>query len=244
MAAGVDLTFASYNIHKGVGLDGRRDPERILAVLREIDADVVALQEADRRFGGRAAVLSRHAIEHHTDYQIAPLKMTPDGMAWHGNTLLVRRGIAINWVTPIPLPTLEPRGAVCAELRVGDIALRVVGMHLGLSGLHRRGQLRAVLAHVAAEGACPTVLLGDFNEWSPRKGALRELGAGWHLPSLGKSYPTSRPLAPLDRIVPSPEWRCLHAGVHNSRLAAVASDHLPVFARLQLGAQAGHLVAD
>jgi endonuclease/exonuclease/phosphatase family metal-dependent hydrolase len=115
---------------------------------------------------------------------------------------------------------------------------------LGLSGLHRRGQLRAVLAHVAAEGACPTVLLGDFNEWSPRKGALRELGAGWHLPSLGKSYPTSRPLAPLDRIVPSPEWRCLHAGVHNSRLAAVASDHLPVFARLQLGAQAGHLVAD
>ena len=38
----MQLTFASYNIHKAVGLDRRRDPDRILAVLREIDADVIA----------------------------------------------------------------------------------------------------------------------------------------------------------------------------------------------------------
>ena len=49
------LTFVSYNIHKGVGLDRRRDPERIVAVLREIDADVIALQEVDRRLGDRAS---------------------------------------------------------------------------------------------------------------------------------------------------------------------------------------------
>ena len=51
------LRFASYNIHKAVGLDGRRDPERILTVLKEVDADVIALQEADRRFGRREGKL-------------------------------------------------------------------------------------------------------------------------------------------------------------------------------------------
>ena len=229
------LTFASYNIRKAVGLDGRRDPERIVAVLREIDADVVALQEADRRFGRRLAALPRALIENHTDYQIAPLAMTADGMAWHGNALLVRKRMAVLAVRPITLPMLEPRGALCAELLVDGNAIRVVGMHLCLSGLHRRGQLRAVQADIAARLACPTVLMGDFNEWSRRGGALRALEAGWQVPVLGRSYPARAPLATLDRIIASPEWRCLGAGVHRSALAAIASDHLPVFARLALG---------
>ncbi|MFN5901707.1 MAG: endonuclease/exonuclease/phosphatase family protein, partial [Novosphingobium sp.] len=59
----MELTFASYNIHKAVGTDRRRDPDRILAVLREIDADVIALQEADRRIGRRESVLPRETIE-------------------------------------------------------------------------------------------------------------------------------------------------------------------------------------
>ena len=228
------LTFASYNIRKAVGLDGRREPERIVAVLREIDADVVALQEADRRFGRRMAALPRHLIEQYTDYQLAPLSMTAEGMAWHGNALLVRRGIVVNSVRPIALPMLEPRGAVCAELRVGDRAVRVVGMHLCLSGLHRRGQLRAVQADLATLAPCPTILMGDFNEWSRRGGALRALEAGWQMPNPGRSYPARAPLAPLDRIVASSEWRCVASGVHHSPQAAVASDHLPVFARLAL----------
>jgi endonuclease/exonuclease/phosphatase family metal-dependent hydrolase len=41
------ITVASYNIRKAVGLDRRRDPGRIIAILAEIDADIVALQEAD-----------------------------------------------------------------------------------------------------------------------------------------------------------------------------------------------------
>ncbi len=230
----MQLTFASYNIHKAVGLDGRRDPERIIAVLREIDADIVALQEADRRFGRRMAALPRQMIENYTDYQIAPLAMTAEGMAWHGNALLVRRGMAITAVRPIMLPMLEPRGALCAEIQLGDTRIRVVGMHLCLSGLHRCGQLRAVQADVAARAPCPTVLMGDFNEWSRRGGALRALAAGWQVPVLGRSYPARAPLATLDRIVVSPEWRWLGGGVHHSPQAAIASDHLPVFTRLAL----------
>jgi endonuclease/exonuclease/phosphatase family metal-dependent hydrolase len=41
----VDLRIATYNIHRCRGIDGRTRPERIAAVLRSIDADVVALQE-------------------------------------------------------------------------------------------------------------------------------------------------------------------------------------------------------
>ena len=231
----MELKFASYNIHKAVGLDRRRDPERILAILREIDADVVALQETDRRFGLREAVLPRHAIAAHTPYQLVPLALMPDSMGWHGNALLVRKGIELVGAARIPLPTLEPRGAVCAELRVAGRLLRVAGMHLDLSGLHRRRQLGAVIAHLG-QGAspAPAVLMGDFNEWSARGGSLREFGRAWQVLAPGRSFPARRPLAQLDRIVVSRDWDLLAAGVHHSPLSARGSDHLPVYARLGL----------
>ena len=54
------LRIATYNIHRCRGLDGRTRPDRIAAVLRAIDADVVALQEvvgAGPRGGGHAEEL-------------------------------------------------------------------------------------------------------------------------------------------------------------------------------------------
>ncbi|MDE2597705.1 MAG: endonuclease/exonuclease/phosphatase family protein [Sphingomonadales bacterium] len=231
----MQLTFASYNIHKAIGLDRRRDPDRILAVLREIDADVVALQEADRRFGERASVLPREAIEKHTHFVPVPLTVRPDSIGWHGNALLVRRGIDLVDASVVPLPTLEPRGAIRADFLAGGRRFRVVGMHLDLSGLRRRQQVRTVLAHLEeCDGHCPTVLMGDFNEWSRHGGSLREFHAPWHVLSPGRSFPTRRPVALLDRIVVSREWQVNHCGVHHSALAARGSDHLPVFARLGL----------
>ena len=228
----MQLKFASYNIRKAIGLDRRRDPERILAVLHELGADVVALQEADRRFGRRISALPRQLVEEH-HWQVVPLATRPDSMGWHGNALLVRKGIAIVDAAPIQLPTLEPRGAVRAELEVGGRRLRVVGMHLDLSGLRRRDQLRTILADLdACDGAHPTVMLGDLNEWSQRGGCLRELDGGWKVLAPGKSFPSRQPVAQLDRIVVSPEWRCHDTGVHHSALSARGSDHLPVWASL------------
>lgn len=229
------LTFASYNIHKAVGLDRRRDPERILAVLHEIDADVVALQEADRRFGRRESVLPRHLLDDLGHYRAVTLNQRPDSIGWHGNALLVRREFKIREAGIVPLPTLEPRGAVWADLEVGSTPVRVVGMHLDLSGLRRRQQLRAILSHVAGCGPhCPTVLMGDLNEWAIHGGALREFHAPWKLLAPGRSFPSRRPVAQLDRIVISDEWTVHRLGVHHSPLAAIGSDHLPVFARLEL----------
>ena len=231
----MELTFASYNIHKAVGLDRRRDPDRILAVLHEIDADVIALQEVDRRFGRRAAVLPAHAIRDHGRFHVVPFALLPDSMGWHGNALLVRKDIAVRAVTAVDLPTLEPRGAICARLEIEGRSMQVAGMHLDLSGLRRRQQLRAVQAHIAEAGTMPTVMMGDFNEWSLRGGSLRALGPGWQVLETGPSFPARRPLARLDRMVIGQGCVCLGAGVHRSTLSAIASDHLPIVARMRLG---------
>lgn len=231
----MQLTFASYNIHKAVGIDGRRDPDRILAVLHEIDADVVALQEADRRFGRRESVLPRQLLDDLSDYRAVALNQRPDSIGWHGNALLVKRHVEVAGAGIVPLPTLEPRGAVRADLVAHGQRLRVVGMHLDLSGLRRRQQLRTIIADVASCGpACPSVLMGDFNEWALHGGCWREFHSPWRVLTPGRSFPARRPVAQLDRIVVSGEWQVSDARVHHSALAAVASDHLPVLARMTM----------
>ncbi|MFC4257015.1 endonuclease [Altererythrobacter xixiisoli] len=234
MADPVELTFASYNIHKAVGRDGRRDPDRIMAVLGELDADVVALQEADMRFGSRTAVLPRALLaEHH--WQAAPLAMRPAGIGWHGNTILVRSGLDIIDVAPIALPALEPRGAVRATLSKDGVRFSVVGMHLDLSGLLRRRQVQTVCS-VLRDADHASVLMGDFNEWSVRGGALTGFHADWRQLLPGRSFPSRRPIAQLDRIVHSRHWHAIACSVHHSPLSSMASDHLPVIARLALPA--------
>lgn len=232
----MQIKFASYNIHKAVGLDRRRDYERILRILLEIDADIIALQEVDRRFGRRMAVLPLDAIHAATDYVPVPLSMKPDSLGWHGNALLVRKGITLVDAAPVPLPMLEPRGAIRADLMVDGCRVRAVGMHLDLSGLRRRHQIRSVLAHCAdCADQVPTVLMGDLNEWSQRGGSLREFGdAAWQVLSPGRSFPSRRPIARLDRIIISSDWQVLGTNVHHSPLSATGSDHLPVFASLSL----------
>ena len=85
------IRFASYNIQKAVGQDLRRDPARTLAAISELDADVIALQEADKRLGKRPTALPRFMIEQQTDYVAADVAETDISLGWHGNAILVRR---------------------------------------------------------------------------------------------------------------------------------------------------------
>jgi endonuclease/exonuclease/phosphatase family metal-dependent hydrolase len=230
----VKLTFASYNIHKGVGTDGRRDPDRVLSVLRELDADVIALQECDLRFGTRDSVIERAALDD-TPWRPLPVARRATSLGWHGNALLVRRSFAPIEAHAVALPMLEPRGAVRGDFAVAGQRLRVVGMHLDLSGLRRRDQVRAILDHIQeCEQGCPTVLLGDFNQWGVGTGAMREFADRWQSLAPGRSFPSRQPIAHLDRIVASHDWKILDQGVHHSAMAAQASDHLPVWATLEL----------
>jgi len=227
------LKVASYNIRKAIGSDRRRSPERVLQVLREVDADIVALQEADRRFGQRTAVLTPHLLEEHSDWQSVGLGMRATSMGWHGNAILVRKSARILDCEQLHLPALEPRGAVMADVAIANATVRIIGMHLDLSGLWRRRQAAAILAHVGASGdAMPTVMMGDLNEWSRAAGCLRDFGASFRFADTGPSFHARRPIARLDRIMVSPELRIDACGVHQSPAARVASDHLPIWANL------------
>ncbi|MFM7027449.1 MAG: endonuclease/exonuclease/phosphatase family protein [Chakrabartia sp.] len=227
------LKVASYNIRKGIGTDRLRRPERILDVLREVDADIVALQEADRRFGKRLSALPLDLIAEQSDYMPVPFDTRAGSIGHHGNAVLIRRPLRVLDHDVLHLPTIEPRGAVLCDIAIGDHALRIVGMHLDLSGLRRRQQVRAVLADMAKRSPhLPSVLMGDLNEWSRSGGCLGEFVGQHHDAHTGPSFHSQRPMARLDRIFVSHDLRILTSGTHHSLKARRASDHLPVWAEL------------
>jgi endonuclease/exonuclease/phosphatase family metal-dependent hydrolase len=225
---------ASYNMRKAIGTDRRRRPERTIEVLKEVDADVIALQEADRRFGSRSSAIPLHLLEEHSDYRPVPLGIHIDRMGWHGNAILVKDHVQVLDCETLHLPSLEPRGAVLADLRVNGTVLRVVGMHLDLSGLWRRRQAHWILNHLDnMSGDPPTILMGDLNEWSPRGGCLRDFGHHLRFADCGRSFHVRRPIAALDRIMVNGGIEIVDSGVHHSAAARKASDHLPVWANLK-----------
>ena len=246
------ITLASYNMRKAIGTDRRRRPDRVLDVLKEIDADVVALQEADKRFGGRGSAVPHDLIDTHGHYKPVHLgvrhrrpmekarqqaekllKVNTRNIGWHGNALLVKHHVGVLDVAALDLPTLEPRGAVLAELLVNDRPIRVVGMHLDLSGLWRRRQIRAIIEAIAARPQrMPTVLMGDTNEWRDAAGCLKDLHDDYAVAPTGASFHARHPVACLDRIIVDKALRIEAAGVHMSPSARRASDHLPVWARV------------
>ncbi len=220
-------------MRKAIGTDRRRRPERTIEVLNEIGADVIALQEADRRFGSRLSAIPLHMLDEHSDYKPVPLGARDGSLGWHGNAILVRKSIEILGCERLHLPSLEPRGAVLADLVVDGIDLRVVGMHLDLSGLWRRRQAHAILAHLAARpGDPPSALMGDLNEWTIRGGCLRDFGHHLRFADCGRSFHSRRPVAKLDRIMVSDRLEIVESGNHCTATARQASDHLPIWARL------------
>jgi endonuclease/exonuclease/phosphatase family metal-dependent hydrolase len=250
----VTLTVASYNVRKAIGTDRRRDPQRVLDVLHEIDADIVALQEADKRFGGRAAAVPHELIDEHGLYRPvhfgvkhkrvldrvpggdrvdALLKIKTRNIGWHGNAILVKRHIGVIDCAALEIPMFEPRGAVMAELLVGDEPLRVIGMHLDLSGLWRRRQIRSILDAIAARPQkMPTILMGDTNEWRDAAGCLNDFRPAYRIAPTGPSFHSRHPVAALDRIIVHKDMTIEAAGVHMSPASRRASDHLPIWARL------------
>ncbi|WP_106639477.1 endonuclease/exonuclease/phosphatase family protein [Allosphingosinicella vermicomposti] len=229
------ILVASYNMRKAIGTDRRRNPGRIIDVLNEVGADVVALQEADRRFGARESALPLHMIEEHSDYKPVPFGARHGSLGWHGNAILVRKDAEVLHHEMLHIPSLEPRGAVMADVSVHGQTLRVVGMHLDLSGLWRRRQAHAILHHLERrEEKMPSVLMGDLNEWSVAGGCLRDFAHHHRFADCGRSFHARRPVAQLDRIMVSNEVEILDSGAHQSLQARKASDHLPIWARIRL----------
>lgn len=238
-----DLRVASYNLHKCVGTDRRFDPMRSIAVLAELGADIVALQEADKRFGRRSGLLDLAALERETGLVLLAASDELDGHGWHGNALLVRPGTPAR-IRRLALPGAEARGALMAELDLPEGRLRVVAAHLGLLRRCRREQAGAILRAIT-HGATPmpTILLGDLNEWRPgARSSLRAFAPLFGAVEPGPpSFPARLPVFALDRILGWPQGLVGGVAAHDSPLARIASDHLPLTAWLRLGATRGEL---
>jgi len=228
---GAPLRIASYNVRKCVGLDRRRNPQRVLEAMCEVEADVVALQEADLRLGERRTAIPRAFIEKYTDMMPVELAANDVSLGWHGNAILVRKGTGITKTERLELPGFEPRGAAMVELQFEGRSTRIVATHLGLMRRHRQLQLQAIADYLATYDAMPTIVLGDFNEWSNKKG-MEPLAGNFEIHAPGRSFHSAQPMAALDRIASSADFSLRDAGVHERGPALKASDHLPIWADL------------
>jgi len=230
------VLVASYNVHKCVGTDGRFDPERTFRVIHEIDADVVALQEADRRFGNREGLLDLARLEHETGLALVPVSGNMRTHGWHGNVLLFRRGV-VRDVHQIALPGLEPRGAIVAELELetGSV-VKIIAAHFGLLRRSRTHQARLIQEIMNARDEVPALLMGDLNEWRLNgRSALKTFDAAFGpLPAAVPSFPSRLPLLALDRMIANRRGILSPVAVHDTPLARLASDHLPIKAYVSL----------
>ncbi|MDO5631333.1 MAG: endonuclease/exonuclease/phosphatase family protein [Paracoccus sp. (in: a-proteobacteria)] len=224
------MRLASYNLHKCRGMTGPHAPERNLAVIAGLRADVVALQEVDFRYGARPEALPRALVQEATG--LVPADFTGTGehsLGWHGQTLLLRPDLAaVAQVRRLPLPGIEPRGAIALRLP----GLTVVALHLGLARSSRRAQLARLVARAARLGGGPVALMGDFNEWHDERG-LESL-AGWQVVAPGPTWPAPLPRLRLDRFALSRDLALRASGVFGSDIARAASDHLPIWAEIDL----------
>lgn len=235
-SANGDLLIASYNVHKCVGTDKIFDPERIVRVIREISPDVLALQEADKRFGERYGLINLDHLQQETGLTHVPIKTTSSqGLGWHGNALFIRNGL-VSKVTQVKLPGVEPRGALIAELEFANGPLRVIAAHFGLLRSSRRQQAKTILKLLMNHALMPTIMTGDLNEWRIGKSsALADLKPYFDV-TLGTvpSFPSRFPVLALDRVFAFPSDLVSSIETHSSPLSRVASDHLPIKARIDL----------
>lgn len=230
------MRLVSYNIHKAIGLDGRRDPHRILRVLRQIDGDVVVLQEVDLRLGKRPSALPPEMILNETDYRIVDHAGSDVSLGWHGNAVLVKRGVEAEALDRLHLPGLEPRGAILAQCG----GLIVAGTHLGLLRASRAAQMARIREAIAAHDQSRSVVAGDFNEWSLKRG-FEPWNSHFEVIRPGRSFHARRQLARLDGFAMGPAVKVRDAGMFDKGEARIASDHLPVWVEvepLKLSAQA------
>ncbi|HEX4924081.1 MAG TPA: endonuclease/exonuclease/phosphatase family protein [Bdellovibrionales bacterium] len=229
----IKIKAATYNIHRCIGTDGKMDMGRIVAVLKEIDADLVGIQEIDSHHideGGHQL----NYLAKHTGYHVAagPTLWRSDGE--YGNAFLSRFPIKVLRRMDLSSARREPRGALDVDLDIQGIHCRVITTHLGLKWRERKFQLGKIFEGVTVSSRHPLIIMGDMNEWLPFMGATRIFRSQFGFVPRILSYPSFFPVFPLDQIYICPSSYLVSAGVHVSKLSRVASDHLPVAAEIRL----------
>jgi endonuclease/exonuclease/phosphatase family metal-dependent hydrolase len=237
------LRIVTYNAHKCRGLDRRVRPERIIKVLGELDADVIALQEVlnvegrERERDQARFIASALGM----DYRIGENRRLGGGA--YGNVILSRLPIQATQNYDITWRGRERRGCLRADLRIEEsVLLHVFNVHLGTAFIERRHQARRlvspdILNNAELRGA--RLVVGDFNEWT-RGLASRLLASHFESADIrhhlrrARTYPGVLPLLHLDHIYYDGALELKTLTLHKSRTALIASDHLPLVADFDL----------
>ena len=225
------LTVASYNVHHCIGTDGHSDTERVARVVREIGAQVVGLQEVESGEPGEY-VPQLDEIARATGFRAVAGATLQRGRGDFGNAILTSLPVLSVQRFDLSVPKREPRGLLDVELSMNGTPLRVLTTHFGLRAAERRVQVLSVLGHLHLERDRLTILLGDFNEWLPGGRPLRALRQRFGHAGSPRTFPAWRPLLALDRVWVQPKKAFGGMRAHDTRLARVASDHLPVVATI------------
>jgi endonuclease/exonuclease/phosphatase family metal-dependent hydrolase len=235
------LRVVTYNTHKCQGMDGRVRPERIARVLQEIHPDVVALQEvlsiSDHRPEADQSKFIADALG--MNYVHAEARKLGGGA--YGNVLMARFPIFASRNLDITHAGREERSVLRGDIPVDGQCLHVFNLHLGTGFLERRFQARALMEHRvlgASDLTGPRIVLGDMNEWTRglvTRTLTQELKRlDLELPCYRRRYPGLLPFLHLDYVYYEHTLRARDAFHHSSRLALVASDHLPLVADFEL----------
>lgn len=232
------LRVVTYNVHRCRGVDRRLRPDRIAAVLADIDADVVALQEVvgtGPRHEGQAAQLGAMLG---MGWVMAPTRKYRGHL--YGNVVLSRLPIVRHTQWDLTWQTCEPRGCQRVDIDAGGKPFHIYNVHLGTAVLERRTQA-ARLAHIVTDRRThgPKIVLGDFNEWlrgltaDALGGVLQSVDLTKHL-RRGRTYPSFFPVLHLDHIYYDGPLAVEAVSLPRTRLSLVASDHLPLVADIAL----------
>lgn len=229
------MRVATYNVHACIGSDGRHDPQRVAAVITELDADIVALQEFT--YPASVALETRSPVTLTTlDSYTCALGPTRQNVTQcFGNALFTRHRIVDVHRIDLSMERWEPRGALAATVDVGGALVHVLAAHLGLRVRERRFQVRQILDYVDSVKNTLFIVLGDFNDWLPGRSVVQVLDERLGRQPRPASFPVAWPIVALDRVWVHPTRALRRVFTHSTPTARLASDHFPVVAEIEAG---------
>jgi endonuclease/exonuclease/phosphatase family metal-dependent hydrolase len=248
----LNLRVITYNIHRAIGLDRRFQPERIMKILHNYNADIILLQEVDEGAPRSREQDMAREIAQGLDYPFyAAGHNVSLSKGRYGNATLSRYPIARERNIDLTVGDMKRRGCQHTAIEIDHgqrkpFRLEVFNLHLGLSPLERQRQSGTLLrskefTSIDEKSAC--IVGGDFNDWLSR---LRALFVEGMLLSCAtdretrlrtrpiKTYPSLSPRGGLDKIYYRGALRLISAQVSRIQMARVASDHLPVIVDFEL----------
>ncbi len=223
------LRVLAYNIHHGEGMDERLDLERIAALIREVDPDLVTLQEVDSVTSRTNAIDQAAELGRLTGLKPLFGRFMPYQGGAYGMALLSRWEISESSNYRLPNGP-EPRTALSATVtspKTGR-SLRFVGIHFYRTAKERLAQA-VTLEGFLSESGIPTILAGDFNS-TPGSEVMIHFADSWTIVAKGEdhlTFPSHAPNREIDFVLLRPRNRFT---VVTQRLLdePVASDHRPV----------------